>query len=642
LYKIKKFHLIILLLFDLPEKIQILSLFSAFTFNISRYESCNLEGISMKILWRRLIFTLTVSASALLVAITHLLTSSPGLVQANSPPPNDSPVQSERPFRLPFARPPGPATWLLAQPYGNTTGAYSQRYTTYGASGGIHFGVDLAAACGTEIVAIADGVVFAVDGPFGSPPHNLMIDHPQLDYASMYGHLLQTPNLRPGTVVKKGQVVALVGDSSNDCTRRPHLHLEIRDLKHVRKYNPVMLIEANWDNLALTGNSGRDFMHDLAEPRKWQTLYDQPEARTGGPIVNDFANTWPLDWSQRTSTSAAPGGFFETTPAQTQTPITTPLLSWPSEQQITSGNCCTQPYWNKESTEVRFLDQPSPDKPLGIWGVDLAQSETGPHLVTERLGIYSPDGSLIAYPDRNRGGAIIERLADGEQWEIDTQESRVTFTLDSQGLLWVESDQDAPSDSREETIWLAEVDGSNARAVFSARRTGIIAWLSDDELLMSRSQDRTSTTQLFTLSLKDGVQTELMEVPRMRGMTLNPDQRYLVYYASFEAEAEQNGVWLIDLQNPTQAPQKLSFFGTYRWRDPQRLIYIPLDSDATSHDFYEYNILTRETRPLFPAGTNLIVANNDWQVSPDGRKIALVAAKGTELDGIWVIEIDEN
>jgi hypothetical protein len=36
----------------------------------------------------------------------------------------------------------------------------------------------------------------------------------------------------------------------------------------------------------------------------------------------------------------------------------------------------------------------------------------------------------------------------------------------------------------------------------------------------------------------------------------------------------------------------------------------------------------------------LTVANNDWQVSPDGRQIALVAAKGTELDGIWVLDID--
>ena len=53
-----------------------------------------------------------------------------------------------------------------------------------------------------------------------------------------------------------------------------------------------------------------------------------------------------------------------------------------------------------------------------------------------------------------------------------------------------------------------------------------------------------------------------------------------------------------------------------------------------------YDILTQETRPLFPEGTNLTIANNDWQVSPDGRKIALVAAGGTELDGIWVIDIE--
>ncbi|MBN1220713.1 MAG: hypothetical protein JXM69_17460, partial [Anaerolineae bacterium] len=114
----------------------------------------------------------------------------------------------------------------------------------------------------------------------------------------------------------------------------------------------------------------------------------------------------------------------------------------------------------------------------------------------------------------------------------------------------------------------------------------------------------------------------------------------LVYYASLESDAAQNGVWLIDLQNLTNPPQKLPFFGTYRWRDAERLLYIPFDPEATSHDFYEYNIVTKKTRALFPTGTNLMVANNDWQVSPDGRKIALVAAKGTVLDGIWVLGID--
>ena len=39
-------------------------------------------------------------------------------------------------------------------------------------------------------------------------------------------------------------------------------------------------------------------------------------------------------------------------------------------------------------------------------------------------------------------------------------------------------------------------------------------------------------------------------------------------------------------------------------------------------------------------GTGLVIANNDWQVSPDGKRIALLASTGSELDGIWLLDID--
>jgi hypothetical protein len=254
--------------------------------------------------------------------------------------------------------------------------------------------------------------------------------------------------------------------------------------------------------------------------------------------------------------------------------------------------------------------------------------------------VYSPDGSLMAYPNRANGTAVIERLADSETWEIDTQESGVSFTPDSQRLIWTESDSDISWDRRTRTLWVAEVDGSDARAVFTGQRSGPVAWLSDDELLMSQSFAWRTTTRLFSLSLNDDTQTDLMEAPRMRGIVLSPDKRYLVYYASLESDVEQNGVWLIDLQNPTLAPEKLPFWGTYRWRDNQHLVYIPFEPEAIEHNFFEYDVVTGQTRSLFPAGTNLTVANNDWQISPDGQKIVLVAAKGTALDGIWVLEID--
>ncbi|MEW5959906.1 MAG: M23 family metallopeptidase [Chloroflexota bacterium] len=196
------------------------------------------------------------------------------------------------PFILPFAAPPGPDTWLLGQPYGNTTGAYVQRNIFYQAGQGLHFGLDLAAPCGTEIIAIGDGLVSEVDSRHGSPPHNLTIDHPN-GYSSFYGHLLETPNLTPGRPVKQGEVIALSGDSFGTCRSAPHLHLEIRNNFHNFAYNPVPLIQADWDSLALIGGFNRGFERDLINPRRWQTIYDQPEVMFGGPLLNEYARPWP-------------------------------------------------------------------------------------------------------------------------------------------------------------------------------------------------------------------------------------------------------------------------------------------------------------------------------------------------------------
>jgi roadblock/LC7 domain-containing protein len=259
------------------------------------------------------------------------------------------------------------------------------------------------------------------------------------------------------------------------------------------------------------------------------------------------------------------------------------------------------------------------------------------------LGIYSPDGKFVAYPDRNKDVAVVERLADGVRWEINTQQRSLNFTPDSQHVIWTAGDEDTPGDSREATTWIANVDGSNARILPRPRRTDLVTWLSADELLLTRRITGSSEEQFFTLSLTDGSQTELFQAPSvMRGLAFSPNKRFLVYYVSLEKETDKNGVWLLDLFKPAQAPQRLPFFGTYRWADNQRLIYVPLNPDATSHEFYEYDVFTKETQPLFSDGTNLTIANNDWQVSPDGHKIALVAANGTELDGIWVLDINQD
>ncbi len=223
-----------------------------------------------------------------------LFALSPGQPYAAAP--TVPPVAEEPPFGLPFGSDAGPETWLVGQVYGNSTGAFARRREWYQAGQGIHFGIDFSAACGTPIVAIGDGEVIKVDAPeHGSAPHNLLINHGN-GYVSLYGHLLERPKLTRGQRVARGEVIGLTGDPDLTCTSRPHLHLEIRNSALNRAFNAHNLIDADWDALLITGSFGRGFQRDLEDPRKWQSLWDQPDIRFGGPLINEFAQTFPQDW----------------------------------------------------------------------------------------------------------------------------------------------------------------------------------------------------------------------------------------------------------------------------------------------------------------------------------------------------------
>jgi hypothetical protein len=110
---------------------------------------------------------------------------------------------------------------------------------------------------------------------------------------------LERPNLQVGQAVRQGEIIARVGDPDETCTSRPHLHLEIRNAgQYNQAYNPIPLIEADWDTLALAGPFSPGFARDLSDPRRWQWLDDQPEVHFGGRMLNDYANPWPLDWER--------------------------------------------------------------------------------------------------------------------------------------------------------------------------------------------------------------------------------------------------------------------------------------------------------------------------------------------------------
>lgn len=197
---------------------------------------------------------------------------------------------AEQAFRSPFATLPGPTTWFIGQWYGNTIWAHDNPYST---GQGLHFGIDFNTVCGTQVLAIGDGVVFAVDGPYGAAPHNLVIEHPN-GFLSLYGHLLERPTIAVGTPVRAGDPVALSGDPAGRCDLDPHLHLEIRRAGMRETVNPVPLMNLDWRR-ATAGirRNGTTFERDPDNPGRWATIADQPDVAFGGVLLNRYGRGWP-------------------------------------------------------------------------------------------------------------------------------------------------------------------------------------------------------------------------------------------------------------------------------------------------------------------------------------------------------------
>lgn len=86
---------------------------------------------------------------------------------------------------------------------------------------------------GTPVYAMADGYI-SFSGRAGGYGWLIIIDHPQANLYSLYGHLSPSRwRLRSGTDVKKGELIAYLGDpDENGGSKKnplvPHLHFGIR------------------------------------------------------------------------------------------------------------------------------------------------------------------------------------------------------------------------------------------------------------------------------------------------------------------------------------------------------------------------------------------------------------------------------
>jgi murein DD-endopeptidase MepM/ murein hydrolase activator NlpD len=549
--------------------------------------------------------------------------------------PDSSIAPPSRQFGLPFAGNPGPNSWMFAQAYGNTTGGYRRRNTDYRAGQGIHFGLDFSAPCGTPVRAIGDGTVFEVDGPHGSGPHNLVLAHAG-NLASLYGHLLRRSALRIGQRVKRGDVIGLSGDSQLTCISAPHLHLEIRDASHQRFFNPVLYLDADWNTLALAGSFGRGFQRDLDDPQRWQRLDDQPQARRGGRLLNDYARPWP---------PAPGGGSAPPWPSRIRAipgaPTNPEMTLGLEPRRLTTGGCCANPSWSADSSRVLFIDRPQigPLKaaPTAIYGVNPLEPGA-PGVALSSVASLSPSERYALLPGPT---SILERVSDGQRVRLPTESGNLAYSPSEARVAWSVSETRGNFDRLTTSVFTASLSSAaSSLTVSGPKRTttvyggGVVGWLDEQRLVITGKSSPTERDRaLRVLDVQSGQSRVLARALNFRSLNISPGGRWIAYTVAFDSTA-RNGLFVMDAQSG-QA-RRVSWFGSYRWRDANRIVYVPLALRAPSHRLLEYDARTDQSRALVELGTKM--ANDQWQVSPDGQRLAFVNAAD---NNIYALELQK-
>ncbi len=376
--------------------------------------------------------------------------------------------------------------------------------------------------------------------------------------------------------------------------------------------------------LVVLATAGCSPQADPANPPLGEPTYTASSS-AGNPAA-------PLPQAPQPSRPAdLPTATSSPTPQPSPSPTPAPAL-----RQLTTGGCCTQPFWSPDSRQVLFIDKPSPDAPVGIWGVDVVQSDPVPELVTERIAFYTADMAFLV--ELSEDTTVIERLADGARWTVPAGGRPVSISPGRKRIAWTATDEDLPFERQTTQVCVANLDGGDARQVATLPRGSFGGWIADDVLLLSGRESLESREQvLYAFSLTGDHTTELVRAERLRGGLLSPDGAWLAYYVALDPDPTQNGLWLVRTDGLKRRQLDRDLFGAYKWRDADRLLIIPFRPQAVSHELWELDVNTGEARRLTdPDVTPFKVANGDWTVSPDGRYVAFVESHDRN---IWLLTL---
>ena len=247
-----------------------------------------------------------------------------------------------------------------------------------------------------------------------------------------------------------------------------------------------------------------------------------------------------------TESSATPTTVAFPTVQPTNTPIPTPTITptpTPALIQLTTDGCCVMPSWSPDSKQILFIDKPGPQVETGVYAIDIADRSAGPQLAG-RVGLYSPDRSLVAYPQDTR--TLVEKISSGERWVIPNNGQSVEFAPDNQHLAWEAEAISGPYDQRQNEIFVSNLDGKEATKVARVFGGGLVGWLPRGLGLMFMGRPTLSShdSTLTVLDLRANVAADLVTAERISGVRMSNDGAWVSYFISFNDDEKRNGIWV--------------------------------------------------------------------------------------------------
>jgi Tol biopolymer transport system component len=319
-------------------------------------------------------------------------------------------------------------------------------------------------------------------------------------------------------------------------------------------------------------------------------------------------------------------------PTPTITPTPTPVL-----RQLTTGGCCVMPSWSPDSKQVLFIDKPSAQSETGYYAVDVDHVQE-PKLIGP-VGIYSPDRSLVAYPIDVR--TVVEKLSTGDRWVMPNDGRAVEFSPDNRRVAWEVEAISGPYDQRQNDIFMANYDGTDAVKVARVYGGGLVGWLPRGLSMMFLGRPSLSThdSTLTVLDLRTNEAIDLVKAERISGVSISPEGSWVDYFISFNSDDKRNGIWV--QRTDGSAARKLDMWGAYQWRDDSHLLVIPARASADqAFELWQVDAATGEKQQITAAAvTPLNILNGDWRVSPDGKAVVFVNSIDRNL---WLLELPEE